>query len=285
LSAPPYMKLYIADYHGDTTHLDCREHGAYLLLLMAMWRAGGKLPLDDAKLAKLAKLSRDEWDEIRETVLAFFKRRGAVLTHKRLAAELEHYGDVVEKRKTAAKARGQKKTNESSELASANAGAFDQHLTAKPEPEPEPEPVVIEEPSSSEARARLWMARLEEAKAEAGDMADLTRPAMHHAADLRALVEPVSGEPCTWDEVLVAIAMTAMRQRPKRKLIGSWSWVRDDALALRDKRLNAANPDVAEVIPLRGAPATPITDRLAAEHAEARRKAFELMDARHGQSN
>lgn len=274
MSAPPYMKLYIADYHGDTTHLDCREHGAYLLLLMAMWRAGGKLPLDDTKLAKLAKLSRTEWDEIRDTVLAFFKRRGAVLTHKRLAAELEHYGDVIEKRKTAAKARGQKKVNEDNEQAPAFAGANAEHLTAKPEPEPEP--VVIEDTTSSEARGRLWMARLEEAKAEAGDMADLTRPAMHHAADLRALVEPVSGEPCTWDEVLIAVAMTAMRQRPKKRLITSWSWVRDDALALRDKRLTAANPDVAEVIPLRTAgPPNTFAALQSADMAEARRRVLE----------
>lgn len=107
----------------------------------------------------------------------------------------------------------------------------------------------------------------------------MTATAMHHAADLRALVEPTSGEPCTWDEVLAAIAMTAMRQRAKRKPIRSWAWVRDDALALRDKRLNAANPDVAQVIPLHGGT---LADRIAEQNAEARRLAFEMLDAKNG---
>lgn len=112
MSAPPYMKLYIADYHGDTTHLDCREHGAYLLLLMAMWRAGGKLPADDAKLAKLAKLSEGEWAAIRDSVLPFFQRRGGRLSHKRIAREIAKYEDTSVKRREAAKASGSKKPKE-----------------------------------------------------------------------------------------------------------------------------------------------------------------------------
>jgi hypothetical protein len=115
----------------------------------------------------------------------------------------------------------------------------------------------------------------EQAKVAAGDMADFTATAMHHVADLKALVQPTSGEPCTWDEVLTAISMTAMRQRAKRKPIRSWAWVRDDAIALRDKRLNASNPAPGQVIPLHPGGHVGITDRIAAEHAEARRRVLE----------
>lgn len=146
MSAPPYMKLYIADYHGDTTHLDCREHGAYLLLLMAMWRAGGKLPADDVKLAKLAKLPADDWAEIRDTILAFFKRRGGQISHKRILSEIAHYDDVIVKRKTAGKARAEKKANDNSQQAPAHA----EHLVAYPEPEPEP---VVREDTEAKASA------------------------------------------------------------------------------------------------------------------------------------
>jgi hypothetical protein len=82
MTTAPYMRLYIGDYLADTIHLSRGEHGAYLLLLMAMWRAGGKLPAQDAKLAKIAKCTPKEWVGMRETLLAFFQRRGGTISHK-----------------------------------------------------------------------------------------------------------------------------------------------------------------------------------------------------------
>ncbi len=111
MSAPPYMKLYVADYLGDTHHLSVVEHGAYLLLLMAMWRAGGSLPSADANLAKLARCTPDQWAEIRDGVLAFFRRRGGRITHKRIAAEMAKYESTSGKRSVAGKRGGRQKVN------------------------------------------------------------------------------------------------------------------------------------------------------------------------------
>jgi len=83
MSAPPFMPLYVAEYRADTGHLGTVEHGAYLLLLMAMWRANGKLPADDERLSRLTLLSADEWAKVKPVVLEFFTRRGGVLTHNR----------------------------------------------------------------------------------------------------------------------------------------------------------------------------------------------------------
>lgn len=122
MSAPPYMKLYVADYLGDTYTLNVVEHGAYMLLLMGMWRAGGKLPADDAKLARIACCTPEQWAEVRATVLGFFKRRGSLLTHKRVSAEMAKYEAVSERRKEAGKRGGSKKANENRE----NSDAFAQ---------------------------------------------------------------------------------------------------------------------------------------------------------------
>jgi len=111
MSAPPYMQLYIADYLADTTHLTTVEHGAYLLLLMALWRAGGKLPKDPAKLARIARLSPAEWAKVEAVVMDFFTVRGGHVTQKRATKELARYQATVEGRKTAGKASAAKRAN------------------------------------------------------------------------------------------------------------------------------------------------------------------------------
>lgn len=142
----------------------------------------------------------------------------------------------------------------------------------------------IEEPVVSyRASKAVWIERVEEAKATAGTSADLTAGAMHHAVDLRALVEPASGEPCTWDEVLAAIQLTAHRQARRGKLIRSWSWVADDAWSLRDKRLNAVAPaPVQGAAPTGGGRSNSFSDQLGADQTEARRRALEMMEAERG---
>lgn len=121
MSAPPYMKLYIADYLGDTHHLNALEHGAYMLLLMGMWRAGGRLPATDESLHRIARCTPDEWAQIKPTVLAFFTRSGGRLTHKRLAKELAAYQRVVGVRSEAGKRSRSQKPSENSDQGSANA--------------------------------------------------------------------------------------------------------------------------------------------------------------------
>lgn len=124
MAAPPYMKLYIGDYLGDTHHLGALEHGAYLLLLMAMWRAGGTLPSADRNLAKIARCTPDEWAEIREAVLAFFKHSRGRLTHKRVSEEIAKYESISGKRSEAGKAGVSIKTSKNSAKAQAIASVL-----------------------------------------------------------------------------------------------------------------------------------------------------------------
>ena len=77
------MPFYTDAYLADTTHLTVSEHGAYLLLLMAMWRAGGKLPNTPEKLAAIAGCTPAEWKKIAPVVMGFFKGQGGSITHKR----------------------------------------------------------------------------------------------------------------------------------------------------------------------------------------------------------
>jgi len=115
------MKLYVADYLGDTHHLGVVEHGAYLLLLMAMWRAGGTLPAADANLARVAHCTPDQWAEIRGAILPFFRRRGGRITHGRLSREMAKYDDTSGKRSEAGKRGASEKASRNKASPSANA--------------------------------------------------------------------------------------------------------------------------------------------------------------------
>lgn len=118
MSAPPFMKLYIADYLADTTDLDATGHGAYLLLLMAMWRAGGKLPRDEKKLAKLAQCSPEQWAEIAPDIMAYFKVTGGVIRHSRITKEIARYTATLTATSQAGKASASKRANKNKPQAS-----------------------------------------------------------------------------------------------------------------------------------------------------------------------
>lgn len=84
----PYMQFYPADYLADTMHLSLEEHGAYLKLLMCMWRADGWLPDDDKKICMMLGVTPKKWASIREGISSFFIYENGKFSQKRLLAEL-----------------------------------------------------------------------------------------------------------------------------------------------------------------------------------------------------
>ncbi|ABN75772.1 protein of unknown function DUF1376 [Rhodobacter sphaeroides ATCC 17029] len=87
MSDRPFMKLWISDFLSDTLDLDAREVGAYLLLLMAMWKAGGTLSSDEGKLRRMARCGRD-WPRVWAGISHHFEEVDGRLTNRRLAREL-----------------------------------------------------------------------------------------------------------------------------------------------------------------------------------------------------
>lgn len=80
----PWMPLYVADYLADTMHFSASEHGAYLLLIMHYWANGG-LPDDDARLARIVRMSDAEWASARAVIRPKF---GDGWKHARIDGEL-----------------------------------------------------------------------------------------------------------------------------------------------------------------------------------------------------
>jgi uncharacterized protein YdaU (DUF1376 family) len=68
------MPLYTDAFLADTTDLSDAETGSYLLLIMAMWRAGGSLPDDPDLLARIARVSAKGWPKRWLRLSRFFSK-------------------------------------------------------------------------------------------------------------------------------------------------------------------------------------------------------------------
>jgi uncharacterized protein YdaU (DUF1376 family) len=98
MSGRPWMPLYIADYLADTERLTTLQHGAYLLLIMHYWMAGG-LPADDGQLARITRSTLQSWIRHTKPALAsFFRVTDSNWHHKRIDQELAKRAELSMKR-------------------------------------------------------------------------------------------------------------------------------------------------------------------------------------------
>jgi uncharacterized protein YdaU (DUF1376 family) len=114
MAALPYMQLYVADYLADTTHLSAIEHGAYMLLLMNYWQRGKALQDTNGRLANVARMSNEEWNEHKQTLAEFFRIDGETWFHARIERDLAKVKGKSEKASLAGKASGISRSNERS---------------------------------------------------------------------------------------------------------------------------------------------------------------------------
>lgn len=127
MTAAPFMQLYVGDYLADTLHLTTEQHGAYLLLLMTMWRAGASLPNDPAKLARIARVSPKRWGQVWEGVAEFFDIEGDTITNRRLTKEHQKAVSISQERKQAGRKGGNANALKTKKPTEANASVLPKH--------------------------------------------------------------------------------------------------------------------------------------------------------------
>ena len=95
----PYLPLYPADYLADTSHLTLQEHGAYLLLIFALWQRGGELRDGISRLPNVLGISQREWNTVSIEVMKFFNVEDGVISNNRITYELDKVKEKSEKAK------------------------------------------------------------------------------------------------------------------------------------------------------------------------------------------
>lgn len=149
-----WMPLYVSDYLGDTAHLTTLEHGTYLLLLMHAWKKDGELPAGDDRLRRIARLSPDEWEDVRDSVLEFFYPDGETLRNNRLDAELERAHARVEAASRAGKASAKARRKKATDVEPALNGRSTEGATDRQRKSNQPQPQSqLQAPPKSKPKA------------------------------------------------------------------------------------------------------------------------------------
>jgi uncharacterized protein YdaU (DUF1376 family) len=139
MSKAPSMPMFWDAYLADTTHLSTEEHGAYLLLLAAMWRRDGSVPDDDKDNARILGLTVAKWRKIKARLEPFLVIENGCISQKNLQKIWKKTQEKISKNAQNGAKGGIAKSNKNKDLSQANATNSLKRKATIPEPEPEPE--------------------------------------------------------------------------------------------------------------------------------------------------
>jgi len=115
------MPLLTDAYLADTTHLSLEEHGAYLKLLMVMWRNGGWLPNDDQMVCRYLSITMNKWKKLKPVIAQFFTYEINRFTQKKLQKIFIAKSNLVKQNRENGSKGGKYKSLKNKKLDLANA--------------------------------------------------------------------------------------------------------------------------------------------------------------------
>lgn len=106
MSGKPWYPMYWKDFMADTAELSNDELGAYVRLLGHYYIKGEPLPDNDARLRRIAGMTKYKFENFREIFSRYFSKQGENFHHKRADKEIAKASDLSEKRAMAGKKGG-----------------------------------------------------------------------------------------------------------------------------------------------------------------------------------
>jgi uncharacterized protein YdaU (DUF1376 family) len=138
MSQAPSMPMFWDAYIADTTHLTTEEHGAYLLLLAAMWRRNGAVPDDDKDIARIVGLTKAKWVKVKARLEKFLVIENGEITQKNLQKIWKNTQEKIQKNRENGSKGGRPKSLKNNDIEKANGSVSENPNKTIPEPEPEP---------------------------------------------------------------------------------------------------------------------------------------------------
>lgn len=257
----PAMPLWTDAYIGDTNHLSTIEHGAYLLLLICMWRNGGSLPSDDRILARYAKLTAGQWKRIKPMLMPFFKVQDGSITQGRLTDEINAVRQHSKSQSRKAKARWLKTKEQNDAPVEPRESRTDASLSLTPNPVDDgggnarareadppseiPKTILPDNPPEPTKRERLLAAM-------GCDITGLTGPNGNRigtSADMSLAYQWITKLNLTFEEVLSVIEDT-MRRKSEPGPPSTFSYFNKPMQRYAGERDNP--PNLTPIVPIRG---------------------------------
>lgn len=293
MSTHPYIPLYVDDYDAATAHLTVEEDGVYSRLIRLAWRTPGcSLPNDPVWIARKIRVPAGDIDRILAPVLAeFFTSQRGRLIQRRLKREYDDISRKKTARKLAGKKGGEAKARKSHENPANNAIALPPHTRAFQNQNQNQNQIRVDGgggASASEIETTDdWPegkaqdhARLIVAEVASPRLDPMKSPGLVTTAG-RLMAWKRDG--ASWEhDVLPVVASVCAKQRGP---VSTWKFF-DQAIArsMADNRAALEIPSAGEGRRATGPPMS-LTDRIAAEHAESRRMALEMLAAENGPTN
>lgn len=243
MSDLPYLPLWVSDYEAKTAHLSFEEDGAYSRLLRLAWTCpGGTLPHDDVWLMRRLRSTEEFFDRVVKPVLKeFFTVRRGRYVNDRLKHEFDTATEKTQRRKAAGKTGGEAKARKTKEKRPSNATVLLDQCSSKSEPEPELEPEEVSRVVFARGElSEVTEANLDELEASCrkwanGSLAERAGPLI--LGPVIRLLKPISGEPCTLDDVRNGITKAAAGLHKRGQQVNGLGYFEKPILSERDQRL------------------------------------------------
>ena len=146
MSQAPIWPVATDAFVADTNDLTAEETGAYLMLLMCLWRNNGKpLPLDHKKLARMARVTPRRRKPVWASIAGLFEIDGELITQKRLLKDWLRVQEKILTNRINASQGGKAKALKYKDtgLANATISAEPKGPIGLPNHKPEPEPDIF----------------------------------------------------------------------------------------------------------------------------------------------